>query len=41
MIDFTICHNNEPLNKGISVELPMNPVTLSDQLTDLGYLVKR
>ena len=37
MIDFTIRHKKEPLNKVIAVELPMNADNLSDLLQELGY----
>ena len=37
MIDFTIHHTKEPLNKVIAVELPMNADNLSDLLHELGY----
>ena len=37
MIDFTIHHKIEPLNKVIAVELPMNADNLSDLLQELGY----
>lgn len=37
MIDFTIHHKKEPLNKILAVELPMNADNLSDLLQELGY----
>ena len=37
MIDFTIHHKKEPLNKVLAVELPMNADNLSDLLQELGY----
>ena len=37
MIDFTIRHKKEPLNKVLAVELPMNADNLSDLLQELGY----
>lgn len=37
MIDFTIHHKKEPLNKVVAVELPMNADNLSDLLQELGY----
>ena len=37
MIDFTIHHKKEPLNKVLAVELPMNADNLSDLLQVLGY----
>lgn len=37
MIDFTIHHKKEPLNKVIAVEPPMNADNLSDLLQEIGY----